>query len=712
MIDISNVTNPQSYQTISTTGLTTSMQLVDNGYVLMLQKRYINVMQFFFWLDPYHRKDFKKNINSFQLIGDLLFLAVDSVGLMTYAVDKIQSPVLLETYSLHGSPLEVIVAMCNMDPTNWVAYVISSYGLEVLSLNNIDLYATSKASSYASSTTQVILKAFETDPNVAFDGSSATTTFAISVGPVIRPQYNPIVMGTHSVFPGNVLSLTISTSDMFLYQGSYTIVATQYSGQPLPSWVRMFLAPVLTGNFAQFMLDANDVTITDGVAYIVTDTILMAYDLNPNIPRRLWVESFAPGDTPLSVSVRGIFVYVLSSYVGITIYDASDPYDVWWYGNYITDGATRAIISELISLIPATTYVQVLKTDSLTNYFWNDWSLSFIGSVYAMALVGSNALIITINSPTGCLVQMLDVSTPAYPTLLGSMNFNDYNSLYDVKVVNNTVAYIGTDSSVVALNITSYSEMTILQVTNIYSRAITFYVNTDLETLYVAGDLGLVLVDISDPTNINFFAVFFDSQYDYDVLPVDPYNAFVVGAGGLTLIDTYSAMASRVQSFETNSSMPEFNSYDYLYSYYTIYLNVSCDEVFSSTDPFLYRFACSMAEVNNVLYIATTTGIVILDVSNIYSPTSIGFWSDPVGADYYLRMVNGMLYATGGIGFLVFNITNASSPEVLSRISANYGKFELVQGFLYITSSLTTAVSMPLMIFDLNLIIQDPPGIL
>jgi len=158
--------------------------------------------------------------------------------------------------------------------------------------------------------------------------------------------------------------------------------------------------------------------------------------------------------------------------------------------------------------------------------------------------------------------------------------------------------------------------------------------------------------------------------------------------------------------------MPEFNSYDYLYSYYTIYLNVSCDEVFSSTDPFLYRFACSMAEVNNVLYIATTTGIVILDVSNIYSPTSIGFWSDPVGADYYLRMVNGMLYATGGIGFLVFNITNASSPEVLSRISANYGKFELVQGFLYITSSLTTAVSMPLMIFDLNLIIQDPPGIL
>ncbi|MBD2520115.1 DVUA0089 family protein [Nostoc sp. FACHB-973] len=284
------------------------------------------------------------------------------------------------------------------------------------------------------------------------------------------------------------------------------------------------------------------------------------------------------------------------------------------------------------------------------------------GNSYGITIVGNYAYIA--DGDKG--LQILDISNPKLPKLIGNYLIPNKSSAYEVVVAGN-YAYIAADTEgVFVINISNPAQPTLA---NTYrSRGIAakdIYVVGN--TLYVAESTGyFAIVDITNPSNPIQKSRVVTSADASDVKVSGKY-AYVTNYNGKT-IDIFDI---------SNSAQPivkgKYQASDRIWA---------------------------IEVVDNYAYVAAdSAGLYILNITNPASPTLVAKYDTP-GIAYGVSVKNNRAYvADSSSGLLILDITNPAKPQLL-EIQDTAGSaldVQVVNNYAYVADA-----DKGLQIVDLN----------
>jgi hypothetical protein len=277
-------------------------------------------------------------------------------------------------------------------------------------------------------------------------------------------------------------------------------------------------------------------------------------------------------------------------------------------------------------------------------------------------------------------LYIFDVSNPSKPVLLSSISV----PAKDVLVRNDT-AYIATGSTLTIFDVSDSSSPK--QLGYVWTRGANG-VDVVGNIAYVAGELGLYSVDVTDPSNLRLL----DTSY---LDNVEQQQQIVVRGEKVDVVDNVAYLACFHGLYFLDVSKPD--NLKVLYSKSMSSLNrdiqvvgnlvytvtgIAYFSIVNVSNPSSpnYLFSKSLRDgasniwgvfvVDNIAYLADggLSQLLILDVSNPSNPTTLGSYRGELHNPVKVQVVNKIAYVvdSSATGLYIIDVTNPTAPSLLS----------------------------------------------
>jgi hypothetical protein len=369
----------------------------------------------------------------------------------------------------------------------------------------------------------------------------------------------------------------------------------------------------------------QDVVVREGIAYITSDIDVLLLDVSdPGNIELLGGHGFTAA--PMDIFVSDSLCYVANQHHGLRILDVSNPYEPTEVGYY----------------------------DPLVNEW--AWALVVRGDL-AYLTVDDEIWILDVHDPQGiALVDSQQVSTL---------------SLEDIQIHEN-YAYVRewAGGALFVVNVTDPHNMTVVSQ---YTRSTNNF-HLLFPQLYLTGEEGLRIMDITDPTELVEVGFMDGNHSIIDVFVSGDYSYLSDGPDGLYILDTSDPALPIVISRDSTSSVSDVDiEGDYAYLACSTsqlrVLNVSDPSHPTQVSSITVGNAVSVDVVDTVAYVASGNGLHIVSVADIDSLYEVGF----LGVDFLKQIVvaGGYAYlACGFDGMRIIDVSEPSMPAEVSRIEA------------------------------------------
>lgn len=493
-------------------------------------------------------------------------------------------------------------------------------------------------------------------------------TFLDSYSIVPNPSFSSVF--TWPGFPaGQPTRMACDQNFLYLAGGMAGLVIYDITNPGEPDFAGHYSAD----EFGSFV----DVVLHGALAYVSGNVGVEIVDVsNPYIPRRV-------GSIPVDYGVRTVKIhnglaFVSEEFVGVGIYDLSDPANPTPVGFYENENTTIT-------------------------------GMEFL-STYGYFCAGYGGMII------------MDLSDPANPVEIFTDDFEE--GVWDVQLEGD-VLYVSTDSAVKVVSVANPQIPIVIAPAEIYGNQQQLHVVGT--TAYTADAVyGMVIVDASMPavplissstliqgggaTGIrvcgNFAYVAGSTQLQvFDVsTPVSPSLAKVIpiSAGYEIVVKSGDVMVAGGDNLNPNSTISIFTRQEsdwvftnliieespqamqfvgnilYLASFGRIYIydlvNPSDPQLLSDFDPGGTAGVNAIDVNGNHLYVASNGGVYVHDITNLENPLSRGSWISTATPYDIVVSGNHAFVADSFNGLQVLDVTNPLSPNSVTVLQPQIGE--------------------------------------
>jgi hypothetical protein len=373
-----------------------------------------------------------------------------------------------------------------------------------------------------------------------------------------------------------------------------------------------------------------------------------------------------------SMTVCGNYVYATSD-SGLFSYNISDPYNAFFISRLKTEEARFMLVQD--SLLH-----MARDGDYCIVNIHNPDSLYTIGKFYTggtpndIAIQGNFAYVAT-GRPG---LTILDLSNPTSPVRVGVLDFG--KETYRI-LIKDTTAYVGSDSAVNIINISSAVDPVWINqtITPSYGPS-DMYI--DEQRLYcLIASTGTAIYDITIPSQLQY--VGFNNFAGRQIIVRDKIAYHAGGTGGFVIVDVHDPNNSKVLStFPCYAkSICLKDSFAFIANAIGLYSfdisNPSIPESLSYISTPTSDYYTKLNFAGTYIYISSSN-LVTVDISNPYNPTVVGQYSNILGNDIssdkkYIYMCYPM------IGIKVFR--NDLITSVSNGVKNLPNKFILYQNF-------------------------------
>ncbi len=385
--------------------------------------------------------------------------------------------------------------------------------------------------------------------------------------------------------------------------------------------------------------NANCVDIAGHLAFVADDSGgLQIIDISDPTDPTI-TGSVANGVLMRGVSVSGKYAFVANYSTGMTVVDISDPTDPTVVTSLSTTSARGIDVSGNLAFVAdySNGLVIVDITDptapiKISNYLVED---------LAIGVKAAGKYVYLADYTHG--MKIIDISAPDNPTLMDSLPCSSYAYFIDVQ---GEFAYMVDWNGGLSIIRTAY-KCALNPASHLSCNNPTSAIIIDGPTAYVAEGYGIKAVDISDPetpSEISYTSGFSSNIID---MAISGNALYAIPSGEAAIVCDISNLS-------------------FLYS-----------QIIPGGDN-----ATAIALAGNVAYLATTTGLVVLDITDPLNPTAIG---SPLATYEVINMSieGGHLYLScGDNGLFIYDLADPYLPiQVSSPITFNCTDFK-VQGRL------------------------------
>jgi hypothetical protein len=249
------------------------------------------------------------------------------------------------------------------------------------------------------------------------------------------------------------------------------------------------------------------------------------------------------------------------------------------------------------------------------------------GSTQAVAVQGAIAY-----TGVGLKLTVLDASNPAHPVLLGeSAPLGD--NIQDIALSGDLACLAAGNAGLVLVDISDPSALAILG--RLDTRGYAEGIAVSGSTIFLAdGPYGLRVVDATDPGNPHEIGSAYDFNYAFDVAVSGAYAYVAAGGSGLLVVNVSDPAAPvEVRAFDTPGYVYSVALAGQMAYLADAWAGVKLVNISNPAAPFLAGsaptpgWALSLAVSGSSLYVANgVNGLRILNVANSASPYEVGAW--------------------------------------------------------------------------------------
>jgi hypothetical protein len=529
----------------------------------------------------------------------------------------------------------------------------------------------------------------------------ATTFDEVRTAPLPPPPGEPRILGRWPMSPR-------ATAGSFTAQDGYLYGSGDLYGSG--GYLRIFDIRDLA-NRREIMtpkIYAHQVAVAGGRAYAVGGTLRILDVSNPSVPRMLsslpWTEAFGN-----EVAVAEQHVFILDSgwsvpeaqtdpKPGLHVVDATDPVHPIKVSFLSTTNSYRGLI-----VSGGYAYTQLADGTGSAIFDVRDpmkpaFVRNFPGKILAVS--GQRAYVV----PVAGRLQVVDISNPTNPVVLGTEAKPTGTGLYDALRLEGDLAYVVGGASLFLYDVSNPAaprRISELKRDTEYSSDFAVW-----NKRAFFGGRNVHVVDAADPArprpefdpsdlaarvrnpfeevygSANDTAV--DGRYAY---VADPYT-------GLHVIDVSdSARPRRVASVGTNAaSVTVANGYAYVRKGIPWQPSAHGLEIYNMAEPLTPRRVASVAlssrfsipdyqgvhVARSNCFVGTVEGLLVFDVSNPAQPRRIATVNSIIGALRMIASGNHLFVATHSQGLRILDISNPSRPREVGRQELNVNARDVV----------------------------------
>jgi hypothetical protein len=416
---------------------------------------------------------------------------------------------------------------------------------------------------------------------------------------------------------------------------------------------------------------AQDVCVSGNYAYVADgDAGLRVIDVsNPSNPRE--VGYFDTPGYALGVYVSGNYAYVADGVAGLRVIDVSNPTNPREVGYFDTPGYALGVYvsGNYAYVADGVAGLRVIDVSNPSNprevgYFDTP------GDAQGVYVSGNYAYV----ADKWAGLRVIDVSNPTNPREVGY--FDTPSEARDVYVSGN-YAYVadGENTGLRVIDVSNPTNPREVGYFDIFGFTYGVYVSGNYA--YVANGIGyaigggnvvgLVVIDVSNPSNPRKVGHFGTSDATWDVYVSGNYAYVANGVLGLRVIDVSDPSKPReVGFFDTRYALGVYVSGDYAYVAAGVGLVVI--DVSNPTNPREVGFfdtpgwAWDVYVSGNYAYVADwDAGLRVIDVSNPTNPREVGFFDTPGLASGVYVSGNYAYVADWGGGLRVIDVSNPAN---------------------------------------------------
>ena len=576
------------------------------------------------------------------VVGDRAYVSVYTVGLHIIDISNPNKPILLEIYNTAGlTPSNV----AGIRPVNNVAVVnstvfVGGVGLSILSLEQGILKGVFHS---------IYKKYSLTVTGFDYSGKKVVDIFKLSIRQEISSIYDPVLLGKHSVFPQQTISLSLHSNKLFHGQeeGLLSLFATLKDDKKLPTWLTLTLTPNLVGTYKTIFSSANDVTVVGTTAYIADNQGLQIIDIS-NIAVPTLIGNYRTLDFAMQVTVIDVIAYLAVNPTGVLAINISDPTKLTLLGNYPVLGIKKIIdYTESTILIAGTKGLEIVNVNYVVNYQLSKiesdvtfFEIKVIGEIAYIAGWSKGLILIDIsnsNNPiliknvltqglaigidvvgdiaymaTSFGLELIDLSNIKTPTLLETTS-TCCGSAVAVRVIGD-VAYVTAGLNLKLINISNIGDL--VQLGEVIIGDLSTKIIIADKVAYVAARFCLQLVNVSNANSPTLLGSWIIGSTTIGLEVVEEI-AYVTSLNGLQLINT-----SNVNNL-------------------TLLGHVSIQAV-------------SITIMEKTAFVGTGAGIQLIDISDSRNLVFLGS-ADITSPAIRVINIREVLYVTTSVGLYIFN---------------------------------------------------------
>lgn len=451
-----------------------------------------------------------------------------------------------------------------------------------------------------------------------------------------------------------------------------------------------------------------DIEISNSYAYIATGNGMEIVDIsdpsNPFLIGKIDRNNYSPF---LALAISGDYAYIGDFYGFLHVVDISDP------GNPVE-------LSQIHCAGEITTHVEVYG-NYLYMIAWDDWWINIVNisdptdphyeGVYetntkptAIKVSGDYLYVGMAFNPR---FQVLDLSTPTEPIVIGNANLNYELWINDIEIDNES-AFLATSSGMDGLFIIDISDITlpveksnIELMTNTGARAIAVHSGY----AYLSAGIGLSIVEILNEDNPIEIGSFPAGDLANRLKVVDKYCYLADGSAGLWIID--------VSNPEDPKGIGQFPVQNFAWE-----VDVQGDYVFLLDSPhnladsggvwiidvsnpanpvemsrilgiLHWTYPLSSLDVSdNYLYVSVPdSGLIIMDITDLESPQFVSFYEIEGFLDDICVSGEYAFLANGNRGLRILDVSNPTDPEEISFLAVSHAIDVIVRNDLAIVAN-------------------------
>jgi len=348
------------------------------------------------------------------------------------------------------------------------------------------------------------------------------------------------------------------------------------------------------------------------------------------------------------ISVFGDYAYVGNDTLGLRIIDISTPTSPTLVGTFNPGGTINIEYAQIINNLA---YVATNQDGMYIVDISDPGSPVQIGYTPTTYSAGAYDICVVNNIAYYPEAQyglcIIDVSYPYAPTEIGY--FDTPGSVSHIEVIGNYGFVADRDSGLYIIDLTNPTAP--VPVASLQTDDDAYSLNIQNDILYLADrDAGFKMMDISDPTSPTLTGFYLTSGSQRDVYVSGNYAYVAENERGLSVIDI------------TNPYAPQEIA------------NLNIEE------------ALSVHGAGDYVYVINNEILIIVDVSDPYSPTQVGFW---LGTFQTLYAFSNYVYLGGFPDLSILDVSNPGSPTLIGTLDGLLGSplgIYVAPGYVYLAN--------------------------